>query len=58
MTKLQSLCLENAHKFAKYTSYAIQKEILQVLARKVQNKIHEDIEDSKFCIIVDEAQDM
>ncbi|XP_059434146.1 uncharacterized protein LOC132167252 [Corylus avellana] len=31
--------------------------ILQVIASKVRHKIREDIGDSKFCIIVDEAQD-
>jgi hypothetical protein len=30
---------------------------LHVIASKVQGKIREDIGDSKFCIIVDEAQD-
>jgi hypothetical protein len=58
MIKLQSSCLENTHKISKYTSHAIQNEILQVLASKVRNKIHEDIEDFKFCIIVDEVWDM
>ncbi|XP_059456615.1 uncharacterized protein LOC132186648 [Corylus avellana] len=43
--------------FAKYTSHTIQKEILHVIASKVRNKIREDIGDSKFCIIVDEARD-
>jgi hypothetical protein len=47
----------NAPKFAKYTSHTIQKEILHVIASKVQNTIHEDIGDFKFCIIVDEARD-
>ncbi|PRQ51924.1 putative HAT dimerization domain, ribonuclease H-like domain-containing protein [Rosa chinensis] len=36
---------------------AIQKEILQVIASKVRKKIREDVGDSKFCIIVDEARD-
>ena len=30
---------------------------MHVIASKVQDKIHEDIGDSKFCIIVDEARD-
>ena len=55
--KVESVVLENAPKSAKYTLHTIQKEILQVIASKVQNKIHEDIENSKFCIIVDEARD-
>ena len=35
----------------------MQKEILQVLAMKVKNAIREEIGDSKFSIIVDEARD-
>jgi hypothetical protein len=34
-----------------------QKEILHVLAKRIQDAIHEEIGDSKFCIIVDEARD-
>jgi hypothetical protein len=55
--KVATVVLENAHKSAKYTSHRIQKEILQVMASKVRDKIREDIRDSKFCIIVDEARD-
>ena len=53
--KVANVVLENAPVVAKYTSHEIQKEILYVLANKVCNKIHEDIGDSKFCTIVDEA---
>jgi hypothetical protein len=49
--------LKNAPKSAKYTSHRIQKEILQVMASKVRDKIREDIGDSKFCIIVDKTRD-
>ncbi|QHN98903.1 Zinc finger MYM-type protein [Arachis hypogaea] len=49
--------LENAPKNAKYTSNDVQKEILHILATKVRNSIREEIEDAKFCIIVDEAID-
>lgn len=55
--KVLKLVLENAHKTTKYTSHTIQNEILHVLESKVRNKIREDIEDSKFCIIVDETHD-
>ncbi|XP_030941602.1 zinc finger MYM-type protein 1-like [Quercus lobata] len=55
--KVEQVVLENAPKFAKYTSPTIQKEILHVIASKVQRKICEDIGDSKFCIIVDESRD-
>ena len=55
--KVAQVVLENAPKSAKYTSPTIQKEILHVIASKVQSKIREDIGDSKFCIIVDESCD-
>jgi hypothetical protein len=55
--KIATVVLENAPTSAKYTSHRIRKEILQVMASKVWDKIHEDIGDSKFCIIVDEARD-
>ena len=55
--KVASVVLQNAPKSVKYTSHTIQKEILQVIANKVRDKIREDIGDSKFCIIVDEAPD-
>jgi hypothetical protein len=47
--------LENAPQNAKYTSHHIQKDILHVLAKRVRNILHEEIGNSKFCIIVDEA---
>ncbi|XP_021744853.1 zinc finger MYM-type protein 1-like [Chenopodium quinoa] len=43
---------------AKYTSPAIQKEILQVFANKVQKEIREEIGDSKYYIIVDGSRDI
>ncbi|XP_075665956.1 uncharacterized protein LOC142635730 [Castanea sativa] len=52
-----SVVLKNAPQNAKYTSPTIQKEILHILASNVQNAIREEIEDVKFCILVDEAQD-
>ncbi|KAG6674257.1 hypothetical protein I3842_15G033100 [Carya illinoinensis] len=55
--KVGKLVLENAPKSSKYTSPQIQKEILEVLAKKVRNKIRKDVGDSRFCIIVDEARD-
>jgi hypothetical protein len=53
--KVESVVLENAPKSVKYTLYTIQKEILQVIASKVRDKIREEIGESKFCIIVDET---
>ena len=55
--KVDELVLENAPQNAKYTSPTVQKEILHVFARKVQNSIREEIGDAKFCLIVDEARD-
>jgi hypothetical protein len=55
--RVASVVLEKCSKSAKYTSHSIQKEILHVIASKVRDKIREDIGDSKFCIIVDEARD-
>ncbi|XP_062155175.1 uncharacterized protein LOC133863230 [Alnus glutinosa] len=55
--KVAKVVLENAPQNAKYTSHHIQKDILHVLAKKVRNAIREEIGDSKFCIIVDEARD-
>ena len=55
--RVTNIVLENASVVAKYTSHEIQKEILYVFANKVGNMIHEDIENFKFCIIVDEVCD-
>jgi hypothetical protein len=55
--EVNEVVLENAPKNAKYTSPDVQKEILNILARKVQKAIREEIGNSKFCIMVDEARD-
>jgi len=55
--KVAQVVLENAPYNAKYTSHHIQKEILHIFSRKVRSHIREEIGDSKFCIIVDEARD-
>ena len=54
---IAEVILENAPRNAKYTSPDIQKEILNILATRVRNKICEEIGDAKFCILVDEALD-
>ena len=55
--KLSGFVLENApRQNAKYTSHKIQKEILNIFASNVQRVIHDEIEDSNFCIIIDEAR--
>ncbi|XP_016192481.1 zinc finger MYM-type protein 1-like [Arachis ipaensis] len=56
-SSVQKLVLENAPRFAKYTSSDVQKEILYVLTTMVRNSIRKDIRDAKFCIIIDEARD-
>ena len=56
-TEVNEVVLENASKNTKYTSPDVQKEILSILARKVQKSIREEIGNSKFCIMVDEARD-
>jgi hypothetical protein len=49
--------LENALQNEKSTSHHVQKDILHVLTKRVRDVIYEEICDSKFCIIVDEARD-
>ncbi|XP_052165077.1 uncharacterized protein LOC127782046 [Oryza glaberrima] len=55
--EVKEVVLENAPKNAKYTSSEVQKEILSIVARKVQKSIREEIGTSKFCIMADEARD-
>ncbi|XP_074291507.1 uncharacterized protein LOC141618305 [Silene latifolia] len=52
-----SKAIENTNYNAKYVAPSIQKEILQTISAKVCNHIREEIGESKFCIIVDEARD-
>ncbi|XP_027941243.1 zinc finger MYM-type protein 1-like [Vigna unguiculata] len=53
--EVAKVVLENASFNSKYTSPKIQKELLNILSSKVKNHIREEIGDSKFCIVVDEA---
>ncbi|CAI0404489.1 unnamed protein product [Linum tenue] len=55
--EIDSVVLDNAPPNAKYISPEIQKQILHVLAEKVRTHIFEEVGDSKFSIIVDEASD-
>ncbi|KAH9769035.1 TTF-type domain-containing protein [Citrus sinensis] len=55
--EIAQVILENAPSYAKYTSSDIQKELLNILANKVRNKIRRELGDGKFCILVDEALD-
>ena len=54
---ISNVVLEKAPKNAMYTSPKVQKDILHILASKIRKKIREEIGDSKFCILVDEAID-
>ncbi|KAH9717836.1 TTF-type domain-containing protein [Citrus sinensis] len=53
--EINKVVLENAPKNAQYIAPKIQKELLNILANKVQHKIRERIEDAKFCILFYEA---
>ncbi|ESR44325.1 hypothetical protein CICLE_v10013326mg, partial [Citrus x clementina] len=55
--EIAQVVLENAPSYAKYTSSDIQKELLNILANKMRNKIRKELGDGKFCILVDEALD-
>ncbi|XP_073219458.1 uncharacterized protein [Cicer arietinum] len=55
--EVAKVVLENAPYNSKYTSHQIQKEILHILSSRVRKHICEEIGDSKFCIVVDEARD-
>ncbi|XP_058756091.1 uncharacterized protein LOC131629320 [Vicia villosa] len=55
--EIAKVVLENAPQNCKYTSHQIQKELLQILSSRVKKSIREEIGDSKFCIVVDEARD-
>ena len=55
--KVVDVVLDKAPGNATYTSPKIQKEILHIFAEKVRNAIQEEINDAKFCIIVDESRD-
>ncbi|XP_025637904.1 uncharacterized protein [Arachis hypogaea] len=54
---VNNVVLENAPENAQYISPGVQKDILHIFARKVRAIIREEIGDSKFCIIIDEARD-
>lgn len=55
--EIVKVVLENAPYNSKYTSHQIQKELLHILSSRVRKHICEEIGDSKFCIVVDEARD-
>ncbi|XP_024640619.1 uncharacterized protein [Medicago truncatula] len=55
--EVAQVVLNNAPKNGKYTCHQVQKELLEILSSRVKKHIREEIGDSKFCIIVDEARD-
>ena len=52
---IDNVVLDNALGNAKYIASSIQKEILHIFANKVRKLIREEIGNSKYCILVDEA---
>lgn len=55
--KVAVVVLDNAPRNASYISPTIQKAVLSIWSSKIQMYIREEISDSKFSILVDEAQD-
>lgn len=51
-----NIVLHKAPQNALYYSHRIQKEIFSIFFDKIQRFIREEIDEAKFCIIVDEAQ--
>ena len=54
---VDNVVLNNAPGNAKYIASSIQKEILHIFANKVRKLLHEEIENSKYCILVDKVVD-
>ncbi|XP_071714955.1 uncharacterized protein [Rutidosis leptorrhynchoides] len=55
--EVEKVVLQNAPFNSRYTSGEIQKEILSIIASKVQKHIRNEVGDSYFCVMVDEARD-
>ncbi|KAK8956789.1 hypothetical protein KSP39_PZI000417 [Platanthera zijinensis] len=55
--EVDEVVLENAPGNAMYISPSIQKDLLSIMSRNVQDVIRKEIDDSKYCIIVDECRD-
>ena len=55
--EIERVVFGNAPGNAKYISPTIQKELLNILGHRVRRKIREEVGDSKYCILVDEALD-
>ncbi|XP_071688834.1 uncharacterized protein [Rutidosis leptorrhynchoides] len=55
--EVSKVVLENAPYNSKFTSSDIQKEILSIIVNKVQKHIWNEVGNSYFCVMVDEARD-
>ena len=55
--EVEKVVLENSPYNSRYTSPKIQKEILHIITSKIRKYVQEEVGDSKYCIIVDEAHD-
>ncbi|CAN1254334.1 Zinc finger MYM-type protein 1 [Linum perenne] len=55
--EIKNVVLDKAPGNAKYTSPSIQKEILAIIANRVRGMLREEIGDSCYSILVDEAVD-
>jgi GGDEF domain-containing protein len=55
--EVAKVVLDNAPQNAKYTCHQVQQELLEILASRVREHIREEIGNSKFCILIDEARD-
>nr|XP_011468626.1 PREDICTED: zinc finger MYM-type protein 1-like [Fragaria vesca subsp. vesca] len=47
--------LQNSPRNAKYISLSIQKQLLNILGNRVRQMIREEVDDAKFCILVNVA---
>ncbi|XP_071709185.1 uncharacterized protein [Rutidosis leptorrhynchoides] len=55
--ELAKVVLENAPYNSRYTSGLIQKEILSIIVNNVRKHIRNEVGDSYFCVMIDEARD-
>lgn len=57
MNKEVGEILNSAARNNTYTSPEVQKEVLNIMANRIRQRIRSEIGDASFCILVDEAQD-